>query len=180
MNKINSLRHLIGTLSLLLLASCVGTPSLDLDAVRAAEIFNLRAPQGNVLSSGQPTEDQLQVVGNAGVRHVINLLSPREEIDFEERAAVEALGMEYYSIPVAGAAGVNQENAQSLQQLLDSLGNDPVLVHCASGNRVGGLFAINAFANGSGLEAAMAEGTRWGMASEGVTQAVQQSLSGNR
>ncbi|HAJ75358.1 MAG: sulfur transferase domain-containing protein [Gammaproteobacteria bacterium] len=179
MNKINSLRHLIGTLSLLLLASCASTPTLDLDAVRAAEIFNLRAPQGNVLSSGQPTEDQLQAVGNAGVRHVINLRTAREEVDFEEKAAVEALGMQYYSIPVGGAAGVTQENAQSLQQLLDSLGNDPVLVHCASGNRVGGLFAINAFANGSSLEAAMAEGARWGMASEGLTRAVRETLSGN-
>ena len=179
MNKSITLTRVFSVIAVLLVAACASTSQLDLDALRAAEITNFRTPAGNVLSSGQPTEAQIQVLARSGVRHVINLRTPQEEIDFEEKAAVEALGMEYYSIPVAGAGGVNAANAQSLQAILNDIGGEGVLVHCASGNRVGGLFAVNAFASGSSLDAAMAEGNRWGMTSENLQQAVRQSLSGN-
>ncbi len=179
MNKSTSLTRAFSLIAVLLVAACASTSQLDLDALRAAEITNFRTPATNVLSSGQPTEAQIQVLASSGVRHVINLRTPQEAIDFEEQAAVEALGMEYYSIPVAGAGGVNAANAQSLQAILDSIGGEGVLVHCASGNRVGGLFALNAFASGSSLDAAMAEGSRWGLTSENLQQAVRQTLSGN-
>ena len=59
------------------------------------------------------------------------------------------------------------------------MNGEPAVVHCATGNRVGGLFAVNAFASGSSLDAAIAEGARWGMTSERLQQAVRQNLSGN-
>jgi uncharacterized protein (TIGR01244 family) len=150
-----------------------------MDRIQAAEIFNLRAPEPIVLSSGQPTQEQLGVIASSGVRHVINLRTPQEEIDFTESAVVESLGMTYYSIPVAGGGGINAENAQTLQQILAQLDGEPVLIHCASGNRVGGLMAVSAFAGGASLESAMAEGQRWGMTSERTQEAVRGNLSGN-
>jgi len=118
-------------------------------------------------------------MASAGIQHVINLRTPQEEIDFEEQAVVEALGMEYYSIPVAGAGGINAANARSLEEILGTLDGEPALVHCATANRVGGLFAVNAFASGSSIDAAIAEGTRWGMTSERLQQAVRQNLLDN-
>ena len=79
----------------------------------------------------------------------------------------------------AGAGGINAANAQSLEEILGALDGEPALVHCATGNRVGGLFAVNAFASGSSIDAAIAEGTRWGMTSERLQQAVRQNLLDN-
>lgn len=65
-----------------------------------------------------------------------------EEVPFDEQAAVEKLGMAYVSLPIAGAADVTGENARQLHELLQ--GQEKVLLHCASGNRVGALLAIRA------------------------------------
>lgn len=164
-----------------LLLACASNPGVDVDALYEAEIVNLRNPEGAaLLSSGQPSYQQLQIMADAGVRHVVNLRTPQEEVDFDEQAAVEALGMTYHSIPVAGVAGINRENAASLASVLDAAGGEPVLVHCATGNRVGGLMAVQAHANGSSVEAAVAEGERWGMTSTGLQGAVRDSLRSTR
>lgn len=164
-----------------LLAGCASSsgPSLDLAAVEAAQVTNLRAPQGSVLSSGQPSRDQLEVMASAGVRHVVNLRTPDEEVDFDEQAAVEALGMRYYSLPVSGLEGIDRSNAERLQAILDGAGGEPVLVHCASGNRVGGLKAVQHFAANGDSDAAISEGERWGLTSPRLQQALRESALSN-
>ena len=63
-----------GTAALILvLAACAGTSSLDMGVLNGAEINNFRAPEAEVLSTGQPTADQLRVMASAGVKHIINL-----------------------------------------------------------------------------------------------------------
>lgn len=164
------------TLFAVLLAACASN-SVDMAALENAQILNFRAPEANILSSGQPTEEQLAVMAAAGVRHVINLRTAGEEVDFNEQQAVEALGMTYHSVPVAGASGVNGSNAGAVLSILAAAGGEPVLVHCATGNRVGGLMAVSHYANSANLDAAMAEGERWGMTSERMQQAVRQQLT---
>lgn len=162
-----------------LLAACASTPAFDLEAVQAAEIVNLRAPEGATLSSGQPTVAQLGIAARSGVRHVINLRTAGEEVPFNESEVVDSLGMKYYSIPVAGGAGITAENAKALAEILADLDGEPVLVHCATGNRVGGLMAFSAFADGAGVDAAISEGARWGMTSERLQEVVRGNLTGN-
>ena len=164
-------------LSVLTLAACASN-AVDMAALEEAQILNFRAPDANVMSSGQPTEEQLAAMAAAGIRHVINLRTPGEEVDFNEQEAVEALGMTYYSLPVAGASGVNGSNAGALLNMLASTAGEPVLVHCATGNRVGGLMAVSHFANSANVDAAMAEGERWGMTSERMQQVIREQLSG--
>jgi uncharacterized protein (TIGR01244 family) len=170
------LRHPVLFFSLLLLAACASNQGLDLESLQQAEITNFRAPQGSVLSSGQPSQQQLEVMAASGVKHVVNLRTASEEVDFNEQAAVQALGMRYYSIPVSGVDGINTENAARLQSILAEVEGQPVLVHCATGNRVGGLMAVNHFRNGADLDAAISEGARWGMTSERLQGAVRESL----
>lgn len=163
----------------LVLAACASTSSLDMAALSGAEINNFRAPEAEVLSTGQPTADQLRVMANAGVKHVINLRSPGEDAGFNEQATVESLGMTYHNIPVSVAdGGLNATNASSLQSLLAELG-DGVVVHCATGNRVGALISISEYAESNNLDSAISEGARWGMTSERLQGVVRQSLSGN-
>jgi len=165
--------------ALLLLAACSQDSGFDANTIGEAQILNLASPEANVMASGQPTEEQLRLLAESGVKHIINLRAPGE-VDWDEAALVESLDMEYYSIPVAGARGVTRDNAESLFSLLDSLEGQPVLVHCASGNRVGALVALSASQHDNlNVEQALAEGERWGLRSDGLKTAVRTVLSAN-
>ncbi len=109
-------------------------------AIEPPNGFN--AVEENLLTGAQPTEANLVQLKMAGITKVINLRAPDEKIPFDEKAKVESLGLEYISFPISGAAGITSENARKLDALLE--GDEKVLVHCASGNRVGALIAIRA------------------------------------
>ena len=146
----------------LLLAACAQTYRVDLAAIENAELMNYNQQENLVFSSGQPTQDQLPVLASAGIRHVISL-RPASELDWDEAATVQSLGMQFHNIPVAGAGGVTTANARSLEDLLAELDGQPVLVHCASSNRVGALKAVSAHEAGASVDAALAEGRGWGL-----------------
>ena len=175
----SSFRLVLGSLFALILTACAGSAGFDLAALQNSDINNFRAPSGATLSTGQPTAAQLGLAARAGVKHVINLRTAGEEVAFNEGQVVESFGMKYYSIPVAGGAGINADNASALSRILADIDGEPVIVHCATGNRVGGLMAFAALADGASVNAAMAEGERWGMTSERLKGMVRESLSGN-
>lgn len=123
------------------------------------------SPQPNVCCAGQPSRKQLEAARQRGVKTVVNLCAPYEG-SFDERKVVEALGMTYVSIPVAGAVDLTQVNAAQLARVLNDPDRQPVLVHCASSNRVGALFALKAFyMDRSGIEKALEIGRAAGLKS---------------
>lgn len=116
------------------------------------------------VSMGQPDEAILTAARDAGFVAVIDLRTAGEDRGFDERAAVEALGMEYHSLAVAGAKGVTLDNARALDGILAGI-EGPVLLHCRSGNRVGALTALRASLQGAGDDAALEIGRVAGMTS---------------
>lgn len=109
----------------------------------AAEPFNeFNKPSQNLLTGGQPSPADLANLKKAGITTVINLRSPSEEPSRDEKAEVEALGLQYISLPINGSIDITSENARKLDVLLK--GNESVFLHCSSGNRVGALMAIRA------------------------------------
>ena len=160
--------------------ACSSITTLDLEVLTAAEINNFRAPESDILSTGQPTAEQFQVMADSGVKHVINLRTPGEDSGFDEQATVESLGMTYHNIPVSvGDGGINLSNSNSLQELLVQFENEGVVVHCATGNRVGALISLSEFEDGRSVDNSIIEGVRWGMTSERLQQVVRESLSSN-
>lgn len=133
----------------------------------ASEIQLLDIPNamvaGNILSGGQPSAEQLAEARDAGFRMVVNLRGEGEFNGYDEAAAARALGLDYRAIPVASAADVNEANARALQAALTEAGDAPVLVHCASGNRVGALVALGAWLDGADPDAAIEAGKRAGL-----------------
>lgn len=94
-------------------------------------------------SSGQPSPEQLAQLADDGVRTVINLRAPNEPGQYDERAAAERLGLHYVAIPVAGVQDLTRETVQRFSdELAHAEGRGPVLIHCASANRVGALVAL--------------------------------------
>ena len=123
------------------------TPAIETAQAAATDpaelLRNGKMPADGLLTGGQPTPEQLQTLAGLGYRTVINLRSPAEN-GSTDPAMVEALGMDYVSIPISGAADIGEENARRLAAEL-AAAEYPVVVHCASGNRVGALLALKAF-----------------------------------
>ncbi|MGB3563728.1 MAG: protein tyrosine phosphatase family protein [Thermoanaerobaculia bacterium] len=137
-------------------------------------VRNPRMPREGVLSGGQPTPEQLAAAKEAGFETVINIRVPGEPGTDSERELVESLGMTYVSLPVQGAAGMTEENAKALAVALDEA-EQPVLLHCGSGNRIGGLFALIAYHyDDKTIEEAMAFGKEAGLT--GLEPVVREKL----
>lgn len=104
---------------------------------------NFMHPRGDLITAGQPApEDWLRLRGRQ-VSTVINLRTDAEMGARDEAAEVEAAGLSYEHLPIAGAADIDTRHADELWQLIQAAPGR-VMVHCASGNRVGALLAIGA------------------------------------
>jgi uncharacterized protein (TIGR01244 family) len=136
---------------------------MTLDA-RLLRIPNVMLSSPEVVCSGQPDAPGLESARAAGIRYVINLRPKAEEPSFDTEAAVRALGMSYLALPIAGATDFTQANIKAFDALLQRIGAEPVLIHCASGNRVGALMALRArWIEGKPVDEAMSIGTRSGL-----------------
>jgi len=146
-------------LVLFFLASCSGSPSRP----EMPDLLNRASPETDVLTGGQPDAADLVKLGKSGFRQVIDLRQDAETPDFDEAKAARDAGLSYASLPIAGAAGLTRENVQAFDRLLADA-QRPVLVHCASGNRVGAMAALRAaWIEGHSPEDAIAIGKRWGL-----------------
>lgn len=133
------------------------------DILKNIDAVNLMQPEPMAYTSGQPTKEQLQAMAESGIKHVINL-RPDSEMDWDERQYVESLGMTYAVLPIASAADLTVDNAAALDELLTQTSGEPVLVHCASGNRVGAVIAIReGKLKNQSLEQAIETGKEWGL-----------------
>lgn len=129
----------------------------------------------DLYSGGQPTPAELAELGRQGLRTVINLRPASEASGFDEAATVAGLGLRYVPIPVAGSADLSLATVRRFAAALAAARSaGPVLVHCASGNRVGALLALaQGWLHGATPAAALALGRSAGLASlEGAVAAL--------
>ncbi len=128
------------------------------------DLPNPRFPFDGVCTGGRPRPEQLRQARAAGMKTVISLCSASERDDYDEAALAAALGMHYLNIPVAGPGDLTLANARLLAEALCDAPASPVLVHCASGNRVGALFALKArLIDGLSIERSIAIGRSAGL-----------------
>lgn len=126
-------------------------------------IPNANWPLSGIVTGGQPAPEQLEAARDDGVRTVVNLC-PDGECDWDEEHLVAELGMRYVSIPIRGAADITAANAEYLREILHDQSALPMIIHCASSNRVGGLFAAKAFyLDGCDLDESMQQGRSAGL-----------------
>lgn len=126
-------------------------------------LLNGAEPYPGVWVGGQPSPEQLEAASRAGVQTVINLRRAGERGTKGEQQRVEGLGMKYVSVPITDAEDFDEKNAKAFSRALDAA-ERPVIVHCASGARVGALFAMRAFyVEGASAEEALAVGRAAGI-----------------
>jgi uncharacterized protein (TIGR01244 family) len=140
-----------------------------------AQLMNRAEPLPGITTSGQPDETALAELADDGFVAVIDLRTPDEDRGLEEQSIVEALGMEYISLPIDGQGGVNYENAFALNAILGEA-QGPVLIHCSTGNRAGALLSLRQRLNGAGVDEALETGLRAGMTSPVLRSSVEAQL----
>ncbi|WP_162455678.1 beta-lactamase hydrolase domain-containing protein [Pseudoxanthomonas kalamensis] len=151
-------------LSLALVGACASPPPSPAVAKVATVEVPLYAPLPELLTAGQPTASDWAGIAAQGVATVINLRPEAEMQGRDEAAEVAAAGMQYLSLPVAGAADLDADNATRLRELL-AAASGKVLLHCASANRAGALLALAQMQTGMDPEQALQLGRDAGMRS---------------
>ena len=126
-------------------------------------IPNAQMPDEGVLTGGQPTEDQFLEAKAEGYKTIINLRGVGEPGTDTQPALMVREGLAYVHIPVSGPHDISIQKAKELATALDGAAQ-PVMVHCASGNRVGALFALKAyFVDGASADDAITMGRQSGL-----------------
>ena len=148
-------------------ASLEYLPNTAISGLEPAPLIDIRNAYRafpGILTGGQPSSAQLHAAKQAGYKTIVNLRPEYEHRGQVEEASVKTAGMLYIHIPVAGAEGISFKNSELLREALADINNYPIMVHCASGNRVGALFALDAFRhNKLTTEQAIAVGHKSGL-----------------
>ena len=145
-----------------------------------SEEWSSLSRDGRIWFAGKPTSDGLRALPDQQVRTVINARTDAEmaadPARFDEMATVMQAGMEYIRIPVTPET-LSNNDADRLAAVL-SRRSDPVLIHCSSSNRVGGLWALYLYRHrGVPLDEALEFGRSAGLRSEAMEQAVRRVVA---
>ena len=140
----------------------VAAPTGDQDLSFVANYVRI-AP--NIGIGGRLTDDGVARAKAAGFKTLIDLRQPNESGVAEEKAAAEALGLRYISIPMPREAEDIPDILPKLIKRLETAGDYPILLHCASGNRAGAAWALYRAERGVPPIIAIGEGRAAGMKS---------------
>jgi uncharacterized protein (TIGR01244 family) len=156
--------RLASVLLVLLAASTVGAAGAEAPADALSQLPAHIAVDSRFHVSAQPSADAFMKLPAAGVRTVINLRPAGEAPGLDEKSLVEKAGMKYRALPIAGAADLTRDNVATFDRMLAEEGEGKVLMHCASGNRVGAMMALRArWVQGKSAEEALAIGRSSGL-----------------
>src|SRR5215467_15119824 len=106
------------------------------------EIYNFIKVNVQIITGGQPTEDQLKSVATDGVGTVINLatIDPRRSLE-DEAGLVKSLGMTYHHIPVEWG-NPKQSDFAAFEQIMNQLPSGKTLIHCQANFRVTAFYSL--------------------------------------
>lgn len=170
------MRFIYWTLALCFAASSVAqSPKpedvVDLDWGATPHVSQL----DSLYFAGQVDAEGLEKAKESGVSVVINLRDPSEH-DWDEAAAAEALGLLYMNVPVTGAT-FDPAAFERIESLVSQYGDEKILVHCGSSNRVGGWLATHLVKErGMDIEDALDVGRAAGITSPAIEKRVREYL----
>jgi protein tyrosine phosphatase (PTP) superfamily phosphohydrolase (DUF442 family) len=123
----------------------------------------------------QPDAAGFEAAHEADVGIVINMRAPAE-IDWDEEAAVEKLGMTYYNVPVTGST-FDRAQFERIESIVAAHPDEKILLHCGSSNRVGGWLATHLVTRHQlSEEDAIAVGRKAGITKRGIETRVHAYL----
>lgn len=171
----NTLRRSILSAATALL---LGAPLLAQDLV----IKNASIPEPGVMAAGLPTEAQIRTLAQEGYKTVIDLMPPEESRGFDEPKAAQEAGLRYVNVPVT-LPSLDQATVDKFLETMRTA-EKPVVVHCASSNRVGALYYAwlvleKGMSKDQALEKAQAAGLRHPELTEKIQKLVAERSTGS-
>jgi protein tyrosine phosphatase (PTP) superfamily phosphohydrolase (DUF442 family) len=108
------------------------------------DIYNYLKVNDQLITGGQPTEEQLKAVAAEGFATVINLATSDSRTALQDEAGVvQALGLKYHHIPVDWAAPKDLD-FEAFEAAMQSSAGDKTLIHCAANFRVTAFYSLYA------------------------------------
>ncbi len=170
-------RHLLALVTLLAASLLVAQETDPLEGQSSLPNYYRLRP--DIATAGQPTDEALEAVQKAGFKAVLNLRTEQEG-SLDEKPKVEALGMEYFNIPI-GREGFSPEIVSKFRDILAETANRPILIHCASSNRVGAMWYIHqVLENGESESSALEEAKKAGLRSEALEGRAKDYVAQNK
>jgi uncharacterized protein (TIGR01244 family) len=135
-------------------------------------IPNYTVIRSGLAAAGQPPADVLASLKDLGFKTVINIRTAGEPGYVDESAVLAAQGIRYVHVPVTSAT-FSAADVDAVRAVIDDPASGPVLLHCASANRVGAVWAAIQAGDGKSMDEALAEGRRVGLSGESMAAAVR-------
>ena len=128
-------------------------------------------------TAGQPTHQDLIRLKRKGVQSVLNLRTAAEDPGVaKEGAAVQALGLKYFHLPV-DSGRLTPKLGDEFLRIVSDESNRPLFIHCASANRVGAFWIIHRVVNhGWSLAKAEEEARKVGLRSRKLLEFARKYL----
>ncbi|HVO96398.1 MAG TPA: sulfur transferase domain-containing protein [Terriglobales bacterium] len=147
----------------------------------SADIPRVLCLDENFATGAQPKGNAYAKAAANGFRSVLSLRTANEGLDLaRERALVEKNKLRFFNIPVVSSAP-RAEQADEFLKLTRDQANHPMLVTCASANRVGAFMMIlRVVDQGWSEEKALEEATRIGLSSAALKQFAQNYIASRK
>lgn len=135
----------------------------------------------DVATSAQPKEEAFAKLSANGFCSVLNLRTDAEGVDLQRaQELVEKSAMKYFNVPVIGSAP-KAESVEAFIKIVKDKSNHPMLIHCASANRVGALRMIyRVVEQGRAQDRALEEATQVGLSNPGLTKFAQDYIGAHK
>ena len=131
-------------------------------------ITNFARLETTVACAGAVTPSAVAEIKKMGFKAIFNLrLATEQGADIEsETAAAKAAGINFVHLPLSGSSP-DPRVVDSFLEAITAAGNQPALIHCASGNRASALWFIKrVIVDKWDTDRAMAEATELGAMSQ--------------
>ncbi len=157
---------------LVTLTACTGskltTSPIEVDGMNNSVLV------GDLLIGGQPSVAALSYLADEGYEVILSTRG-ETELSWDEKAVVDSLGMRFVSIPMPNpVTGITDEQVDLFAEFMNG-DHGRVVLHCGSGNRMSGLWAVWLVEKeGLSPEEALDLAERTGM--KGVRPVVEQRL----
>jgi uncharacterized protein (TIGR01244 family) len=112
--------------------------------VSTQDIYNFRRVNDQLITGGQPDEEQIKSAADEGVTTIINLATINRQSSLPDEAGlVQSLGMTYYHIPVDWG-NPTESDFDTFEKIFKRVSGEKTLVHCAANFRVTALYSLYA------------------------------------
>lgn len=130
----------------------------------------------NLILAGQPGERAWGALKSRGVNQVINIRSAHEADFSKDKESAENQGMSYHEVPLMFDGKISKDAAKKISEIVESAGDEKLVVHCGTANRVAGWLMVHLAQKGMAFEDSVKIAQKSGLSNPGFIEQAQDIL----